>query len=467
MNKISIVCFALMSVCTVRAQEITGYIPEGLTDWIRIERDNVNLRKGPSASTPRLMYEPYPDTDGSTVFWGQKETANVYPVQAENGEILPLIDRNHNYNPRYDDIPEDAELWVKVGYNFQSEEYPVWVKQEFTTRMPVSPLKANNYKRNGVPADFLYIRKGGKYDGLCLFDADPMHTPEDPEGLFVGKLDETEGIAVLPLRYSGYLVNQGAEIDRFIVSEGYIAYPEKYEIGVDNGLRGALIPDYSKLTDDDIARIIAQCEPQSEEILLFDNPFIDPFEGGGYMQFNIYTEPDNNGKRTWCDFPLKKVTLKISNEKTADRRAPVKETIEADNYIYAGEESRPSRSGNSGFSMDDILPDSPGNNKIYDTVDVAPSFPGGLGAVISWLGKNMKYPENAQYRNIQGRVLVRFVVLSDGSIGKAQVANGVEQSLDAEALRLIKGMPKWNPGTINGKPVNSWFSLPVTFKLNQ
>lgn len=77
----------------------------------------------------------------------------------------------------------------------------------------------------------------------------------------------------------------------------------------------------------------------------------------------------------------------------------------------------------------------------------------------------MVYPPAAAENNIKGRVVVRFVVLSDGSIGETKVIRSVDADLDKEALRLVKSMPKWNPGTVGGKPVNVWYTLPITFNI--
>ena len=94
-----------------------------------------------------------------------------------------------------------------------------------------------------------------------------------------------------------------------------------------------------------------------------------------------------------------------------------------------------------------------------------PSFPGGSGKLSEFLGANVSYPPVAAENGIQGRVLVRFVVERDGTITNVSVAKGVDASLDHEAVRVVKKMPKWNPGKHNGKPVRTKFTVPITFKL--
>ncbi len=95
-----------------------------------------------------------------------------------------------------------------------------------------------------------------------------------------------------------------------------------------------------------------------------------------------------------------------------------------------------------------------------------PSFPGGDAALVSYINSHMIYPEQAKNDLIQGKVLVQFVVNKDGSIGDAKVARGLDKDLDQEAIRLVKSLPKFSPGTnAVGEPVNVWYTLPVTFKL--
>ena len=98
-------------------------------------------------------------------------------------------------------------------------------------------------------------------------------------------------------------------------------------------------------------------------------------------------------------------------------------------------------------------------------VEQPAEFPGGAAAMMKWLSNNIRYPESAQQNGISGRVVVKFVVEKDGSIGNPTIVKGVDRDLDQEALRVVKRMPKWQPGKNNGQPVRSYFNLPVTFRL--
>ena len=103
--------------------------------------------------------------------------------------------------------------------------------------------------------------------------------------------------------------------------------------------------------------------------------------------------------------------------------------------------------------------------KVFDVVEVMPTFPGGQRALFEWLSKNSKHPVVAEENGVQGRVIVTFVVARTGSITDVQVAKSVDPSLDKEAVRVVKAMPHWIPGKQNGSAVRVKFTVPVTFRL--
>ena len=103
---------------------------------------------------------------------------------------------------------------------------------------------------------------------------------------------------------------------------------------------------------------------------------------------------------------------------------------------------------------------------VFVVVESMPEFPGGQQALFKYLSENVKYPVIAQENGIQGRVICQFVVNKDGSIVDVEVVrSGGDASLDKEAVRVIKTMPKWKPGKQRGKPVRVKYTLPVNFKL--
>lgn len=105
------------------------------------------------------------------------------------------------------------------------------------------------------------------------------------------------------------------------------------------------------------------------------------------------------------------------------------------------------------------------NQKVYDTVDQMPEYPGGMQAMIEFLQTSMKYPEDAAKQKVEGRVMVQFVVETDGSVSDVHVAKQVFPSLDAEAIRVVQAMPKWTPGKNGGQVVRVKYNLPIVFRM--
>ena len=105
------------------------------------------------------------------------------------------------------------------------------------------------------------------------------------------------------------------------------------------------------------------------------------------------------------------------------------------------------------------------SNKVFDVVEEMPSFPGGQAALMSFLSSNIKYPVVAQENGVQGRDIVGFVVERDGSITDVKVMRSVDPSLDREAQRVVRAMPRWKPGKQNGSAVRVKYTVPVVFRL--
>lgn len=126
------------------------------------------------------------------------------------------------------------------------------------------------------------------------------------------------------------------------------------------------------------------------------------------------------------------------------------EIIEAERNPELGETASPMRSK---------------HEKIYTAVDEQASFPGGMTAMMKYLASAVRYPEIAQEKGASGRVIIQFVVYADGSIRDVKILRSIEPSLDKEAVRVVKAMPKWIPGKINGAPVSSYYTIPITFRM--
>ena len=105
------------------------------------------------------------------------------------------------------------------------------------------------------------------------------------------------------------------------------------------------------------------------------------------------------------------------------------------------------------------------DNKVYESAEVMPEFPGGEVELLKFVAKRVKYPTEAQRKGAQGRVIVKFVVETNGSISNIHVVKGIDPLLDAEAIRVCTTMPTWAPARQEGKAVRCYYTIPVTFRL--
>jgi TonB family protein len=105
------------------------------------------------------------------------------------------------------------------------------------------------------------------------------------------------------------------------------------------------------------------------------------------------------------------------------------------------------------------------NKEIFDQAETMPEFPGGVGKLMEYVAMNVRYPKEAEDKCLQGRVIATFIVEKDGSITSAKIVRSIDPALDAEALRVINGMPNWKPGTQKGEPVRVKYTIPISFRL--
>ena len=105
------------------------------------------------------------------------------------------------------------------------------------------------------------------------------------------------------------------------------------------------------------------------------------------------------------------------------------------------------------------------DTKVYQSVEQMPEFPGGIGEMMKFLQMNIKYPPTAAANKIEGRVILQFIIDKTGQVGDVKVVRSVNEELDAEAVRVVKSMPKFTPGRQDGKAVAVWYTLPISFKL--
>ncbi len=107
----------------------------------------------------------------------------------------------------------------------------------------------------------------------------------------------------------------------------------------------------------------------------------------------------------------------------------------------------------------------PVKEEIFTAVEQMPQFPGGEAELLKWISNHIKYPTMAAENNIQGRVVVKFVVQKDGKVGEVVVLRGNDPDLDKEAVRVVKALPVFIPGKMNGQAVSVWYTVPINFKL--
>ena len=107
----------------------------------------------------------------------------------------------------------------------------------------------------------------------------------------------------------------------------------------------------------------------------------------------------------------------------------------------------------------------PPADKVFDAVEQPPQFPGGDAAILKYIADNLRYPPLAIENNVQGQVLVQFVVTKTGQVGEVRVVRSKDPDLDKEAVRVVKTLPKFQPGKQNGNNVNVWYTVPIRFKL--
>jgi TonB family protein len=118
-----------------------------------------------------------------------------------------------------------------------------------------------------------------------------------------------------------------------------------------------------------------------------------------------------------------------------------------------------------GKLIDGNIPKEKPKDYVYSVIEKMPQFPGGESELLNYINRNVKYPISAQEAGISGKVIVRFVVGDDGSIGTVDVLRSVQSDMDNEAVRVIKSLPRFTPGMQNGQNVAVWYTLPITFKL--
>lgn len=194
--------------------------------------------------------------------------------------------------------------------------------------------------------------------------------------------------------------------------------------------------------------------------------------GQGKLKFDVPTKKeapapkkDNTAaKKQAAEAAAKKKAAEESAKKKAAEQAAAKkrQQEEAARKKAAEEAARKAAAEEAARKADE---EKARKEEVFKSVEQMPTFPGGDAALMKFLSSHIQYPTMAQENGIQGKVIVQFVVGKDGKVGEVKVARSVDKELDKEAVRVCKSLPKFVPGRQNGQAVSVWYTLPVTFKL--
>lgn len=157
--------------------------------------------------------------------------------------------------------------------------------------------------------------------------------------------------------------------------------------------------------------------------------------------------------------------LSVTEEEQLELQEPVSTTDDTEAAL-----NESSQSGNDAKTESSVTDENENtsessvvDNKVYSVVEQMPNFPGGEEALMKFINEHIKYPQSALEQGTQGTVMLRFVVTSTGDIGEVQILKGLDPDCNNEAIRVVKSLPKFNPGMQQGRPVSVWYTIPVRF----
>lgn len=176
-----------------------------------------------------------------------------------------------------------------------------------------------------------------------------------------------------------------------------------------------------------------------------------------------YRQPFYNKTASYAR--LEKVNIKYADNTTSDRVSLFDKGFFGNGNLYHDGPLQPVTAFLAHLDEDKGKPVDEADEKVYDIVEEMPSFKGGAAAMAKYIDANKKYPVVATGIGVQGRVIVSVIIEKDGSLSNVSVAKSVDPSLDREAMRIVKSMPKWNPGRQNGRAVRVRLNIPIAFRL--
>lgn len=157
--------------------------------------------------------------------------------------------------------------------------------------------------------------------------------------------------------------------------------------------------------------------------------------------------------------------LSVTEEEQLELQEPVSTTDDTEAAL-----NESSQSGNDAKTESSVTDENENtsessvvDNKVYSVVEQMPNFPGGEEALMKFINEHIKYPQSALEQGTQGTIMLRFVVTGTGDIGEVQILKGLDPDCNNEAIRVVKSLPKFNPGMQQGRPVSVWYTIPVRF----
>lgn len=309
-----------------------------------------------------------------------------------------------------------------------------------------------------IPLFFLFITANSVYAAQNEDKTVAAHDlPEPPPGKKQADIDEFFVVVEEPPEFPG-----GSEAMMKFLAEN-IRYPVEAQ---KNGIQGRVICNYVVMKDGSInnVEVIRGVDPllDAEAIRIIESmPKWKPGKQRDQAVNVLFTLPVVF--RLQGDTPQNEILTKEDKE-ALSKSEKTGEGVAIDEIVVVayGREGRRVQQ-----VIDQDKKRSTGGEEIFVVVENPPQFPGGPEAMMQFLGDNIRYPVEAHRKGIQGRVICNFVVMKDGSIDSVNVVRGVDPLLDAEAVRVLQSMPKWEPGTQRDQAVNVRFTLPVVFRLDK
>ena len=437
---------------SAQSENITLTVPD-FKGFFIVNGDMVNLRRLPNVNSGKLMEW---HSDGGSfdtyaqLFYADTEAAKYRPNASTGAYIEPYQAFNDNYLPLNPEQTEPQNGWYNViamATHFQdspgkANSKPAWIKgtlgyiADVTTdgrirniSIPINPnLDDQSAKECGKlrRASTGMRRQSGDYKDLGMFCDIDNNWASVCFPIFAGNFLYVAGMQ-MEIKVDR-TQQQPVFIETRTVRENDMQYQEAtITVNNPNGIEQAIANHLQTCSDEEFSKITKWVFENDK--VPTNNVFFISSDGMKHMM--NYEADELSG------FETKTYTLAELNKQYAAMNG--------------------SQASGSNPSTD--------NSQVFKVTDEQPEFVGGQTALANYLGNNVVYPTVAIQNNIQGRVVVSFIIEKDGSVSNVELISDVDPLLDAEALRVVKAMPSWNPGKINGKPVRTQYALPITFRL--